>query len=274
MIEVINKYNNYKYHEVVQLIENFVINDLSRKYIQIIRERENETFEILNEIRIGILKILSPIIPFTTEKVWLELHKKSNVKEESIHLTNFPEINKGKINKELESDFEKIMKVIEIGLAERDKAKIGLRWPLSEATIKINFNLNSDLKEIILRQLNIKKINILQLKNKNDVEVKLNTELLPELEAEGYTREISRKIQSLRKTEGLNKNDLINLIIKCDSESRVMLEQNLLFLKDKTNSQNIDFSDDENEKFKSEFEIKGKKFAIDFRNYPVTGKKS
>jgi isoleucyl-tRNA synthetase len=43
----------------------------------------------------------------------------------------------------------------------------------------------------------------------NDFEIELNINLTSELEKEGYTREVLRRIQDLRKKSKLNKNDKI-----------------------------------------------------------------
>ena len=53
--------------------------------------------------------------------------------------------------------------------------------------------------------------------------VYVNTELTPELEAEGYAREVMRRIQTLRKKAGLEKRQKIVLHIKADEELVSML---------------------------------------------------
>src|SRR3989338_2952581 len=82
--EVEKSYNKYKFPEVIQKTEDFLINDLSKTYIHIIREREDEVFEILNEIRNKLLVVLSPVIPFVTEKIWQELKERKIVKGNSV----------------------------------------------------------------------------------------------------------------------------------------------------------------------------------------------
>ena len=145
--KVKENYNSFKFFEVIQRIENFMINDLSRNYIQIIRERSDETYSTLNDIRIGLLKLLAPVIPFLTEKIWQDLRKKKIVQEESIHLSDLHSTDEKKIDSVLEIAFEKINKVIELGLAERDKAKIGLRWPLAKAIVYIDQNVRMNTKK-------------------------------------------------------------------------------------------------------------------------------
>ena len=58
---VTESYNSYKFFNVVQELEKFLIFDLSKTYIQIIRDRSAEIYELMNEIRIGLLKLLAPI---------------------------------------------------------------------------------------------------------------------------------------------------------------------------------------------------------------------
>jgi len=219
-------YDKFRFPEVVQKLEKFIIDDLSKTYIQIIRERENETFEILNKIRNSLLVVMSPIIPFITEKIWQELRKKRIVKEESVHLSSWPKA-----------------------------------WPLERATISCDGKLDKELLEIILRQLNVKKI---EQKKAKEISVKLDTKITPELEAEGYAREMSRKVQAFRKKLGLKKKDRIELFIITDDKFKKTLEKNKSFIQDRTNSKTINIVTTDKEKFKNKinFVIKDKRGKI------------
>jgi isoleucyl-tRNA synthetase len=251
-------YNKFRFPDIVGKIENFLIFDLSKRYIQIIRERQDEVYEIMNKIRINLLKLLAPICPFITEKIWQELKAGKLVKEESIHLTSFPK--PGKIDKKLEDEFELIRKIIELGLAERDKAKIGLKWPLGKAIIFSEKKLNKELEEIIARQLNVRKIEVVKGKK---IKVELDTKMTSELEAEGYAREVARKIQDERKKAGLVKKDLIELVVVADDNLLEMLKMQEKFLKERVNAKKILLTT-EKERFKNiiEFKIKEKRLGV------------
>ena len=261
---VIEDYNSYKFPEAVQKLEAFLTNDLSRKYIQIVREREGEVYGVLDEIRNGLIKLYAPVIPFLSEKIWQELREKKIVKEESVHLSSFPSANLKKIDRKLEEEFEVAKEVIEVGLAERDKAGIGLRWPLSKAVYDAHRKLSKDVEGVIERQLNVKKLIRGNIKENANVKVKLDTTITKELEAEGFAREFARKIQAERKNFGLKKGDLIHLKISVDSELKYMLQKHLSFIQDRTNSRRIDFVDDKISGKAIEFEIKGKKIFVLF----------
>ncbi len=257
-------YNEFKFNETIQKIENFLIKDLSRTYIQIIRERSGEPKEILEEAREIILKLLAPITPFLTEKIWLNLKEKKIVEEESVHLSKWPKVNEKKIDLDLEEEFEEALNIIEKGLAERDAVQIGLKWPLAQADIFSEKNLGKEMQEIIAKQINVKKIKIIIGKERK---VKLDIKITPELEAEGYAREFARNVQSFRKKSGLKKGQSVDLIIFCSEKIKDILERNIHFLKERTNSKKIDFSDDKIGGEKFEFKIKEEKIMINFCNF-------
>ena len=248
-------YDKFEFPDAVQKLEKFLVEDLSRSYIKIIRDRADETKKTLFGVFTDLLKLLSPITPFVTE------HLYKNKKKDSIHLSSWPKADKKKINKKLEQDFEIVLDIIEKGLAERDKAQIGLRWPLAKASIDCGKILSKDLQEIIKSQLNVKGI---EFKKAKETTVKLDTKTTPELEAEGYAREMSRQVQAFRKKLGLEKKDRIDLIISTDNEFKEILENQKSFIKERTNSKKLEIVTTSKERFKNEidFKIKDKRGKI------------
>lgn len=240
-------------------ISEFIVNSLSRDYIQMTREKDNGA--IVSECLKRVIQLIAPASPFITEKIWQELRKNGIVKEESVHLTSWPKYDEKKINEKLEKEFVDGLKIIEIGLSERDKEKIGLRWPLGKAEISFPEKLNSEIVEIIARQLNIKKI---EMKKGKEIKVKLDLKMTPELEAEGFSRELARKVQAERKNAGLKKEDLINLEIFCDEKLKNMFLMQIDFLKKRTGSKKMQFLKLANSDGKIKFEIKNEKIAFKF----------
>lgn len=251
-------------HQAVRALQDFWLNDLSRRYIQVVRDRisvnDKDVGYVLSEIYFELIKLCAPVIPFISEKIWQDLLDKGIAKEESVHLCEWPKHDEKKINKKLETEFDSAFQIIEKGLAARDKAKIGLRWPLGKAVVYYDSKLPDELLEIISRQLNVKKIEI-ESGKKNVIDVKLDTKMTSKLEAEGYARELARKIQDERKKSGLKKGDLITLRISSDKELREMLKKHILFLKERTNSKEINFAELE-QKNKNVFTIKGKQISL------------
>ncbi|MEK6898537.1 MAG: isoleucine--tRNA ligase [Nanoarchaeota archaeon] len=255
--EIMTGYNNYRFYEVVQKIERFLVFDLSKTYIQMIRERADETFDIVNEIRLGLLKILAPIIPFSTEILWQELKTRGLVKEKSVHLSEMPSFDAKKVDNELEKEFELVVKYIELGLRERDKAGVGLKWPLQKALLT-GEKVGAELGEIVARQLNVKKI---EFSKGVELRTELDLNMTDELEAEGFAREIARKIQAERKNLGLIKSDEIFLTLRLDKELYKRVMKNKDYIANRVNAKKINFTE-ENCEFN--FEIKNEKIGFSF----------
>jgi isoleucyl-tRNA synthetase len=257
---VIENYNKYMFYKNTELITNFVMEEVSRNYIKIVRERINAgdktVKDILNNILSSVIVLSAPIIPYFTEYLYKQINK-----GESVHLCNFPKSDSKAINEKLEKGFEQILAIIEKGLAERDKLQIGLRWPLAKAVISCGDKLSRELLEIIMSQLNVKKI---ELKSGKEISVVLDTKITPELEAEGYARELSRQVQAFRKQLGLEKKDRIELMLITDDELKNILKKSVGFIKDRTGSKKVEIVTTSKETFKNKtsFRIKDKRGEI------------
>ena len=251
-------------HLASRALMNFWLNDLSRGYIQTIRDRissgdENAKY-VLKEVYLDLIKICAPFLPFITEKIYQNLKEKLGFEEESIHLCSWPKPDAKKIDEKLEKEFSFAMEIIEKALAERSSVGIGVRWPLACVNVKNEKSLRKELQEIVLRRVNAKKIKF--EKSKEEVfEVSLDTKMTPELEEEGYAREFVRIVQDCRKKAGLKKENEIVLGIRTDSFMKKIIEKNMDDLIKKTNCKKIEFEINQN--FKNNFKEKIKEISIE-----------
>jgi len=255
--ENLEKYNTIKACTAIRKY----MDDLSTWYVRNSRDRFNDNDEAVRKTLRHVLekltKILAPIIPFATEKIFKDLNNKS------VHLEDYPKPNAKLINEELEQQMQTARDIVSTALRERDRAHIGIKWPLAKASIKAPIKVTEELEEIIKSELNIKEIEIKNFKTNEAVTVELDTKLTPELETEGFAREISRKIQSLRKKAELIKTDKINLEISSNFDDK--LESQLDFIKERVGATTISL--DKSKKSFSHSEegkIKGLSFSIYF----------
>jgi len=117
---------------------------------------------------------------------------------DSVHLDSWPDFKeKGARSSErgvLES-MKLVREIVEKGLSLRNGANIKVRQPLASFTLeKSNTELGSEYLAIIADELNVKEVKVGE---KYD----LDTEITPELKAEGVMRDIVRSIQDTRKKE-------------------------------------------------------------------------
>ncbi len=236
-------------HVAIKEIKDYLVNDLSRWYGQLIREDLNNKkvqTVFYNSYIVGI-KLLSPFLPFITDK----LYSQSKEKEQSIHLENWPKFNPELIDETLENNMNYVKNVVQDILAEREKHQIGIRWPLKQVKITaLNPPAVKQLQEIIKKQTNIKKIIV----TRGEPNFELDTHLSPELEKEGFTREVIRRIQSLRRKAKLQKEDIITL------ELQSKVELNLDYLKELVNAKSIKELKDP--LGQDTFKIKEKEFTV------------
>jgi len=251
-------------HIATRSLQDFWLNDLSRGYIQTIRERislgdEGAKF-VLKEVYLNLIKLCAPIMPFVTEKIYQTLKEKLDLKEGSIHLCKWPDYDEKLIDKKLEEDFSFAMQIIEKALAIRSAKGIGVRWPLASITVKTDKKLSKELQKIVLRQVNIKKI----LFESNKVfEILLDTKMTPELEAEGYVRELMRKIQDARKKAGLQKEQKIDLLLVLDKQMQKNVSGFKSLICEKVNAKELSISEKITGNYKNIFKEKIKEKLVE-----------
>ena len=225
-------------------IEKFV-SDLSTWFIRRSRDRvwvnsdnkidKNNFYETLYYILVNLSIIISPFIPFVAEEIYTNL-----TNNESVHLEKWPfdsAQGKPEINKKLEIEMDLARKVVEAGQAERKTLGIKVRIPLAKLTVKTDLKidrklLSDEVWEIVLKELNVKNININNSFHFPKKEVKVTE---AQLEKEGKLRELIRQIQSDRKSKGLKSDDKIDLTIPKEFEkekdwiAKKVLAKNIVF---------------------------------------------
>ncbi|WP_341661325.1 isoleucine--tRNA ligase [Blattabacterium cuenoti] len=165
-------YSNYNPTKAARLISSFVLDKLSNWYIRLCRRRfwkekytknKISAYQILYKCLIVVAKLISPITPFFSEKLYVDLNSVTEKEEtKSIHLTSFPSYDSNLINKKLESRMLWIQKIITMVFSIRKKNKIKIRQPLQKLLILVsNKNMRLQLEqssEILFQEANVKEI--------------------------------------------------------------------------------------------------------------------
>lgn len=171
-------------------IEKFVVEDLSNWWVRRSRKRK-EALPLLRYVLLEVSKILSPFTPFMTE----DMYRRLGGEAESVHLTNWPKVQNKFINDKLEAEMIIAREIIARGLAERKDKQLKVRQPLARVTLKVG-SLSHELENLIKEELNIK---VVKYDKAQELELVFDLEITPELAREGYSRELMRQIQDMRK---------------------------------------------------------------------------
>ncbi len=217
-------YENTEYSRVVGDIEKFVLEDLSRVYIKLLRKREEKN-NVLSYCISSIVLMLSPIAPHFTEYLY---QKFENRKEKSIHLLSLPLANMDLISKNLEDNFNLSQNVIATSLSLREESKKRLRWVLPRVVIKTS-NISKLIYFIPIMEdmINVERIelvkndpkgNFLSKEINDDLVVYLDQDIPDTYNDEWERSELTRAIQDARKKMNLNPKDKVTLKISSDDK--------------------------------------------------------
>ena len=220
LMKATEAYDKYDLNEVVKIITAFVSEDLSNWYIRRNRNRfwsstldnsKKAVYMTTYEVLVGLCKICAPIIPYTTEEIYKNL-----TNEESVHLADFPVVNKELINNDIEEKMDLVRDLISIGRNVREETKIKVRQPLSEILLDgKNEKIIGDLTSLIKEELNVKNIEFV-----NDLSTYMNFTVKPNFKNVGKVfgssiKEFQEKLLNIT-TEDISKlqnNDIIKMTI-------------------------------------------------------------
>jgi isoleucyl-tRNA synthetase len=201
IVTVTKDLNHYGTSNTTEAIQNFVT-DLSTWYIRRNRDR-TDNFELLYSVFSKLSVLISPFTPFLGEI----LHRNLATTVLSVNLENWPESDKTAINLQLEEQMVQVRKICQDIHATRQLANLKIRQPLASATISNKIKLTDELISVIKDETNVKTI----LFGDSEGTI-LDTNLSPELIAEGEYRDLIRSIQVLRKNQGFEIKDQISII--------------------------------------------------------------
>ncbi|MGI6482923.1 MAG: isoleucine--tRNA ligase [Methanobacterium sp.] len=169
-LEVTNALDSLHLHKATRSLNHFILEDLSRWYVRLIRGRtwvEKEdpdklgAYFTLYHVLKKLITILAPIAPYITEEIYQNMVL--GVEEdapESVHMLDW-EVDEEAIDQDLEDNMVILRDIIEACAHARDIARYKLRWPVREIIIVSDdprvMKSTSELQDILLEQANAKK---------------------------------------------------------------------------------------------------------------------
>jgi isoleucyl-tRNA synthetase len=205
------------------------VDELSNWYVRRSRRRfwkseedvdKLAAYNTLYQCLVTLSKLLAPFVPFTAEEIYRNLVCTADSQApESVHLTDFPSVNKAKIDDRLNGEVRLAMKITSLGRAARAKAGIKVRQPLAKAIIALAQESERDALQKfaadIMDEVNIKELEFVKdtlsedmpyhaVANDGKYWVAIDIRLSPQLKAEGVSREIVRHIQTMRRAAGFD----------------------------------------------------------------------
>lgn len=170
--EVDSYYADFEPTRAARAIQEFVDEHLSNWFVRLSRRRfwkgdytedKISAYQTLYTCLITVSKLMSPIAPFFSERLFLDLNSiTGKEKSESIHLSDFPVYHAELVDTDLEERMSIAQNISSMILSLRKKVGINVRQPLNKILLPVLDSSFQDkverVKELILSETNIKAI--------------------------------------------------------------------------------------------------------------------
>ena len=154
------------------------VDELSNWYVRRSRRRfwdgEPAAMATLHHILVTLSKLLAPFTPFIADEIYCNL----SGEEPSVHLCDFPAVEAGVRDEDLDDAMDVARETVRLGLAARAQAKVKLRQPLRAAVVVaagVEREAIVRLAEIVRDELNVRELRFVSEADElGEVEVKPN----------------------------------------------------------------------------------------------------
>ncbi len=161
---------SYALHRAYRAVDAFILDDLSRWYVKLARERtwidaddkgKTATYHVLHETLLTLAKLLAPLTPHLAETVYQHL----DGQRLTVHMLDWPGRHPERLDPALEASMAIVQELVETVSKERQKGGRKLRWPVrliaaSHLTPEAQTALTS-LQSIFMDQCNSKQLALL-----------------------------------------------------------------------------------------------------------------
>ncbi|MBU4491957.1 MAG: isoleucine--tRNA ligase [Euryarchaeota archaeon] len=207
--------SEYNLHKATRPISEFVLEDLSRWYIQLIRPRtwreandpdKLAAYYTLYEVLVTVTKIIAPFAPHISEEMYQNLVR--NVAPDapaSVHMCEWLAPKKKFIDTELEKRMGIVREIVEASSNARQKLKRKLRWPVKRIVVAPKKDdvcgAVASLESVLKEQTNAREIVLLMT---NESWEELGVEVMPNHAALGpvFKKDAGKVIAELKKADG------------------------------------------------------------------------
>ncbi|MCJ7767433.1 isoleucine--tRNA ligase [Candidatus Bathyarchaeota archaeon] len=230
------KLETCEFNPALAMLEDFVIENLSRLYVPMVRkelwtddpstlDRRLAVYATLWHVLKTITLLFNPVTPHLSEALYQNVFRKFDDRLlASVNFEEWPKPNGRLRNKHVEEDFQTLFKVVSLVYSARQNGKLKRRWPLSRMTVVAPENFVGALKRVealFLELANVKSVDYAQEVPEHvakegrvsavegNIQVLLDTQRDEGLLGEGLMRDLARRVQALRKELGYMPTDLL-----------------------------------------------------------------
>ena len=251
--------NSYELSSGARCLQGFVT-DLSTWYVRRSRDRmksegedRQEALATLRVVLETFSKMIAPYMPYLGEVVYQGVKGGFAGSDErlSVHLESWPQ--SGMVQTDVLEKMGQARSIVSRVLDAREAGGRPIKQALGDMTAWVSTGeIGKQYQTVILDEVNVKAIKV----ERGDLKVEVNMGLTPELIRDGMARDITRRVNQMRKDAGFTIQDRIDLKIYSESdEVKRMFTEHELSIKDGTLADSIELIKDDSVEHSQESRI-------------------
>jgi isoleucyl-tRNA synthetase len=240
--------DEYRVHEAVRKIKQFLLEDLSHTYVRFIRRRtwtEKQTHDKLAAYATlylalkSALVMMSPLVPFFTESIYQHMFRNAELgNPQTVHLLDWPRYDDKWIDEELEAQMKEVQAIVSSVAVARNERNLKQRQPVPQIVVasdsKTTRQALKTFGSLMLDQTNTRiltnatkrsaaryesELNIKRYAKANFAtgNVYVDLKLTKKDMAEGLARDVVRRMQQMRKEMDLKVDSYVHAYITAPS---------------------------------------------------------
>uniref|UniRef100_UPI00200F945E isoleucine--tRNA ligase n=1 Tax=Halocatena marina TaxID=2934937 RepID=UPI00200F945E len=169
--EMTEHWEDFRQDRALEALLEFVIDDVSRFYIQVVRERmwdeaqsdsKMAAYAALYRVLLETVQLLAPYAPYVADDIYATLTGEGGF--DTVHMCDWPTLNETYHDPDLESGIEIVRAVEEAGSNARQQAERKLRWPVPQVVVAANDEASAtavdEYRELLKERLNARSIEV------------------------------------------------------------------------------------------------------------------
>jgi isoleucyl-tRNA synthetase len=142
--EMADHWADFRQDRALEALLDFVVEDVSRFYIQVVRERmweeedspsKEAAYRTFYRVLSEVVALIAPYAPFVAEEMYGTLTGDGGY--DTVHMLDWPEPDERLRDPQLEDDVTVVRAVEEAGSNARQQAERKLRWPVPEVVVDV-----------------------------------------------------------------------------------------------------------------------------------------
>jgi isoleucyl-tRNA synthetase len=140
--EMTGELEQFRQDRALEALIDFVVEDVSRFYVQAVRERmweeedsasKNAAYATIYRVLREVVALLAPYAPFVSEEIYATLT--GDAEHDTVHMCDWPAVEEYWVDEELEEDVALLRAIEEAGANARQQAGRKLRWPVPRVVV-------------------------------------------------------------------------------------------------------------------------------------------